>query len=150
MLSRMLKLTMVLSVPMAFFVAPIGVLSKQSFSDKICGNPITSERKLESGTACDSYNTKTGCQTASKPKYKVIEAAGCTVDHEGYTGTDEYGLSYHAYYYCEEGETVVMHGTVSCKYDESSGKCRTGSDWSVKNKKFKTCTIDIVTYGDGA
>ncbi len=132
---KMLKPIWAILVLIAFLVVPASLLSDTTHTDKKCGEPSTSERKLKKGSGCGTNYVRQSCDNAKSPTYEVEEAAGCTVDapEEG-TYPD---ITYHL---CWEGEAIVEHGTVSCIWENNS--CTEGSDWSVTDKKFKTCRDD--------
>ena len=140
---------------MAFFVVTDNILSvdgkKTIVKDKKCGTPLTSDRELKSGTECESYTTnpvETQCNNASKPKYKVVEADGCTVDTNEWSHTDNHIDFTYYYYLCTEitNAVTVYHGTVKCKYNQTTSKCETDhTTWSITNKKYKSCSFEMTT-----
>lgn len=143
MFGKMLKFTVVLLVLfmlMTFFGAPPSISSETSFTDKKCGEPLDSKRVVKKEgncTAADNKKSQSSCENAKGPTYKVESAAGCTVDapeHEGKLSI--------TYYYCFEGEKIVEHGKVSCVWEADT--CAAGTDYSITDKKFKTCREDTV------
>ena len=131
MFSKMLKLTMVLLVLLAFFVVPVGVLSNYSSPqlNKKCGNPKESDIKPKAGVkACSSYN-KDDCDGASS-EYDPVKAPGCTVD-----APMEETPDYYTWHYCAEKWGKLSYGTVDCEYDTTSKVCGKDEDtWATKDE----------------
>lgn len=151
MLRKMLNLTMVLFILMAFFVAPPSILSGSSDSEdeialhKVCGDPT--EKSVDLVKDADGNPTK-GCSDyravecdGKTAEYTVTEAAGCTEDAES--------PDYPYYYYCITEKEEIKNGTVSCKVTRVGDdlKCTDGDDYSTTGVFYKSkCQSRLMSW----
>ena len=140
MFRKMLNLTMVLFILMAFFLAPPSILSdseEEIALHKMCGDPT--ESSVDLAKDADGNPTK-GCSDyrgveceGKTAEYVVTEAAGCTEDAES--------PGYPYYYYCITEKKEIKNGTVSCEVDEGlpedDPKCTDGDDYSITGVFYK-------------
>lgn len=152
MFNKMLKLTPVIFVLVAFFV-PNGVLSSGSDSsesetvfDMKCGFPKeidddddnnrvpVKDANGNNTNACNGYSVA-DCEGKSA-EYEVIEAAGCTNELE-YEYPNSYVL-------CVTEKRAIPNGTVDCEVSDDGESCKDGDNYSITNRFYKAkCTATL-------